>query len=109
MISDGEILALANRSLVLRPELQIAHDRMMVFAKIKNIEEYRKYWQAYLNAGGDRTMCDKGIDLDNWLRVREICPTLRAVELGDSAASQALPTPEVLSTQQAESTPAPIH
>lgn len=36
-------------------------------------------------------------------------PTKRAVELGDSAASQALPTPEVLSTQQAESTPAPIH
>lgn len=36
-------------------------------------------------------------------------PTLRAVELGDSAASQALSTPEVLSTQQAESTPAPIH
>lgn len=36
-------------------------------------------------------------------------PALRAVELGDSAASQALSTPEVLSTQQAESTPAPIH
>jgi hypothetical protein len=35
--------------------------------------------------------------------------TKRAVELGDSAASQALSQPEVLSTQQAESTPAPIH
>lgn len=35
--------------------------------------------------------------------------TKRAVELGDSAASQALSMPEVLSTQQAESTPAPIH
>lgn len=34
--------------------------------------------------------------------------TMRAAELGDSAASQALSTPEVLSNQQAESTPAPI-
>lgn len=35
--------------------------------------------------------------------------TKRAVELGDSAESQALSQPEVLSTQQAESTPSPIH
>ncbi len=34
--------------------------------------------------------------------------TKRAAELGDSAASQALSTFKDLSTQQAESTPAPI-
>lgn len=35
--------------------------------------------------------------------------TKRAVDLGDSAAFQALSTPEVLSTCQADSTPAPNH
>ena len=34
--------------------------------------------------------------------------TMRAAELGDSAASQALSTPKGLSDQQADTTPAPI-
>ncbi len=36
-------------------------------------------------------------------------PTKRAVELGDSAASQALSQPEVNSVVGADTTPAPIH
>ena len=54
-------------------------------------------------------MGEKGYTLVNgiWYS-KHSRPTQRAVELGDSAASQALSQPEVLSTQQVESTPAPI-
>ena len=37
------------------------------------------------------------------------CPTKRAVELGDSAASQTLSTPEVNPVVETDSTPAPTH
>jgi hypothetical protein len=42
-------------------------------------------------------------------RLSKICPTKRAVELGDSVASQALSQPEVNPAVEADSTPAPIH
>ena len=89
MLSDKEILAMANPALVYRPDLQVAYDRLMAFGSVKQIEQYGKYWDAYMRAGGDRTMCDKGIDLDNWLRVREVCRTPRALDLLDSSAKSA--------------------
>lgn len=80
MLSDEEIIAMANPELVYRHDLQVAYDRLVVFGSVEQIEQYGEYWDAYMRAGGDRTMCDKGIDLDNWLRVREVCRTKLAAD-----------------------------
>ena len=105
MLSDKEILAMANSALVYYPDLQVAYDRLMAFGSVKQVEQYGKYWEAYMRAGGDRTMCDKGIDLDNWLRVREVCRTKRAPDLWESAPLQALSTPEADTPAEVLSTP----
>lgn len=67
-LEADDILATAFPELVLLPPLQIAHDRMMLCRSGEGSDEYSRLWHAYLAAGGDRTMRDPGIDLNNWRR-----------------------------------------
>jgi hypothetical protein len=70
-LSDREIIATADPHKCLKNHLQIAHDRMLLCAADAGSDEYAKLWNAYKAAGGDRTMRDAGIDLDNWKRHRK--------------------------------------
>jgi len=68
MKTDKEILSTVNHNLMLDQRLQLAHDKMLLCRADTNSQEYADKWHEYLKAGGDRTMRDKGIDLDNWKR-----------------------------------------
>ena len=71
MVTDEQILATADPALMFDKRLQLAHDRMLLCPTGPETEEYGKRWREYLAAGGDRTMRDRGIDLDNWQRYRK--------------------------------------
>jgi len=68
-ITDQVILDSADKALCLKPSLQIAYDRMMLSNAEPGTDEYSHNWRAYLSAGGDRTMLDAGIDLENYKRL----------------------------------------
>jgi len=70
MITDNEILATVDKSKMFDQRLQLAHDKMLLCKTSPETKEYADKWHEYLAAGGDRTMRDKGIDLDNWLKHR---------------------------------------
>ena len=67
-ITDVEILKTVNPALMFDKRLQLAHDWMLLCPTGPDTEEYASRWREYLAAGGDRTMRDRGIDLDNWHR-----------------------------------------
>jgi len=67
-ITDQELLATVTPGTCLLPELQVAHDRMLLCIATPDTDEYSACWKAYKDAGGDLTMRDPGIDLDNWKR-----------------------------------------
>ena len=69
-LTDEAILLSADKALCQNKTLQLAHDRMLLCTAEPEEEEYRRLWQNYLKAGGDRTMRDNGIDLENWKRLR---------------------------------------
>jgi len=74
IVTDEQILATADPALMFDKRLQLAHDRMLLLPDPPQTEEYGKAWREYLAAGGDRSMRDKGIDLENWWCHREISP-----------------------------------
>jgi hypothetical protein len=68
-LTNEDILASADPALCQFPLLQIAYDRAMISNAHPATEHYAKTWRNYLQAGGDRSMRDKGIDLENWRRL----------------------------------------
>ena len=67
-LSDDQILATADQALVLKRRLQLAHDRMLLCPTGPETEEYALRWREYLDAGGNRSMIENGIDNENWRR-----------------------------------------
>lgn len=91
-------------------EKNIPHWHKCAIVELKT-GEARVQVRGYVNIGENfMTECPKTFvtyeEAFAWLE-RKL--TKRAVDLGDSVAFLALSTPEVLSTYQADSTPAPIH
>jgi len=70
-LTDEEILETADPLLVLNKRLQLAHDRMLLCSEEAGSYEYAVKWREYLDAGGNRTMIELGIDNNNWQRHRK--------------------------------------
>ncbi len=66
MFTDDELLKTVNPSLMFNKRLQLAYDRLLLCQDGEETEEYNNRWVEYLEAGGDRTGRDRGIDLENW-------------------------------------------
>lgn len=92
---DTQILATANPALMSNRELQAAHDQMMILEAEPDTDEYRRRWQRYLAAGGNRTMIDDGIDNDNWKRhIEPTTPTVTGGMMSDEWHGYYVVTPE---------------
>ncbi len=68
MVTDSEIIATAEKSLMLNQKLQLAHDRMLLCPTGPETEEYSTRWRDYLDSGGNLSMIEPGIDNENWRR-----------------------------------------
>lgn len=73
-----QIMATVEQDSCYRPDLQIAHDLLMLlpaeycFQDGIPTDQYYELWDAYLDAGGSASMMNIGIDTGNWERHKAV-------------------------------------